>query len=235
LRASLFRSYTPDAFRARYVDLFTNVNDLTADPESHPRAAEAAVIGGGPSARGVVLIHYYAWPLIAPQLCIRPIPERGRVQAIALAPFHQLVATPQTPRIVAEIAGLWVKPAYRRQGLGRQLYTYALGRIKAVLGARDFLFVAVRGRYTRARSTMISECLFAAEQAAHGLDPESGKPWVSGLPLSAASLRLRLTIAPDQLPVHPTAVGSLSLVRNDGYSFLGFSRSLNPMLGRLMG
>ncbi len=235
LRQELLPDLSAAEWYARYRRLLAvDRQQFVAAPQVHERAAEAWWLHDGSIAIGMLLLHFYAWPLFAPQICLRA--ERNAdasLNSLALAPCATLFAPPKAPRFAAELAAYWVHPAWRGQGVGRQLFAHAMAVFDACLQPGDIGCTAARAALSKAQGQAIFQHLLAEEERANGSDPASGQVRITGRSVATAELSAALGFDCSRLPVHPAAVATVHLAEAAGMRFCGFLRTTSSLYGRI--
>lgn len=235
VRQELFAEVSPVEFQNRYLRLLaTDGCAVAQEPGVTKRGAEAYWIRGNQSPVAVLLIHFYGWSTLAPQICFKAERDSGSgIVDLALARFEDLVRLRTPLRLAAELASFWVVPTLRRQGLGARLFEKYLEVIGRLLHSGDLAFTAVRGELGKEKGQAIFQHLLACEERANGRDPETGVVRITGISVSPDALGQALGFDCRYLRIHPASRATAILAEKSGMEFLGYFRTTSTLYGKL--
>jgi len=235
LRLEFFQSRKPEEYRARYTSLLEVGGDAVREnPKSNRRGAELFGILGRKSPTGVLLIHYFDWELLAPQVYLAVAEANDeKLVALRLAKLHQIVPKEVNARLAMELAYFWVGETLRGQGLGRLLFEFFLDRAAAILSEGDFVFTLQLGSlgYTDL-GQKVQAYMLQREETVNGKNEETGLVNITGLVIPVEEIKVGVGIDLRRILPHPKAIATGILAQKFGMEFLGFSKNLGRLFGK---
>jgi GNAT superfamily N-acetyltransferase len=233
IRQELLPKLAPEEFRDRYSSLLgTDSQKVSQAPEVYSRGAEAYWIRNESTPIAGMILHFYNWQVLAPQICFRAERRDNENAILSLAKFEHLAALAFTPQFAAELSFLWVAAGYRRQGLGRLLFQKSLDIFGKFLKKHDFGFVAARGKLGGEEGQTIFQYLMANEEKKNGRSPDTGQVRIAGLGIPVEELNNALKIDCRYLPIHPDSIATAVLAQRANMRFIGYFRSTNSIFGK---
>ncbi len=233
IQAGVFSHLSHSEFIERYSNLLNiDGNSVLANPEANLRGAEAFIMQSDSSVLGILIIHYYDWRILAPQLVFAIDRTDNVVTALKLMKFEQLFKLTTPPRISAEIAAIWIRPESRQVGLGGALFQHGMSMIANILGSGDVVFLTTKGLLSKDISDAIMNYLLATEKAANGLEPNSNNVRITGIPVSLDELENSIGSDFREFPVNPTSSSVRGFAERAKMHFLGYRR-ISSLYGKI--
>lgn len=235
IREELFPEYSSEEFRKRYeLMLQTNGSSVAQSPSTNKRGAEMFWVTDNLAPIGVLVLHFYSWELLAPQICfLAKHNSKGEILNIKLARFEQLVNAPTPPKLVAELSSFWVNPEFRGKGIGRLLFEKTLSVFEDTLKNGDFSFTAARGKLGKDTGQKIFNYLLATEEKVNGKNENTNQINITGIEVDVDNLSQAVGIDCRNLPVHPDSLATFVLAQKNNMQVLGYFRTTSTLLGRL--
>lgn len=234
MRRELSRQLSAEEFHRRYIKLLsTNSRQVAQAPEVNGRGAEAFWIRKGDDPIAGLIVHFYSWPILAPQLCFRATRVGDQNLTLSLCRFGNLLELRVAPRLAAEVSFLWVAPLFRQRGLGNLLFQKGLALFDQCLTPNDLGFIAARGRLGKPVGEAIFKYLLAHEEQANGRSSETGNIHITGIPVSVQQLNRDLGIDCRYFPIHPDSVASTLLAERANMRFVGYFRTTTPIYAKI--
>ncbi len=234
VRQELFANFSPQEFQKRYTRLLaTDSQKVAQAPEVNSRGAEAFWIKNGDVPIAVVILHFYYWQILAPQICIRASCRNNEIVDLGLTKFEELIKSQSIPRLAVEVASFWVTPAYRGQGLGKFLFKKALAVFDKFLNKDDYGFTAAKGKLEKQKSKVIIQYLLANEEKINGRSSKTGQVCITGLMVSVEELNRALGLDCRYFPIHPDSTPTAILARRASMRFIGYLKSTSSIYGKV--
>jgi len=234
VRQELFAKFSPNEFQSRYTKLLaTDSQKVARAPEVNNRGAEAYWIRKGATPIAVVIVHFYSWQILAPQVCFLASRRNGENVSLGLARFDGLVKPQSTPRLAAEISSLWVAADHRGQGLGKLVFKRVLAVFDSFLGKGDLGFTAARGKLDTDKGQAIFHYLLDNEERVNGRSPENGQVRITGLTVPIEEIDIALGFNCRYLPIYPDSVPTAILAERAGMRFMGYFKNTSSIYGKV--
>ncbi|NMB91877.1 hypothetical protein GYA37_03470 [candidate division WWE3 bacterium] len=174
---------------------------------------------------GVLLNKFYVWDIIEPQLFFHLHCED--CSFISLASFGSFFPSCNQRNIVGELAYYMVKPQFRGNGFGEQLFKFSLEEFKRLLGKNDVFFTLAMGCFCgQSTGPSLQKYLLDLEEKENGLKP-NGEVIIRGMPVETSKILSRFDLSLDSLVPAEKAMATLKLSEKYGLLFKGYSKNLS--------
>jgi len=221
-----FQRYSYDEFSEKMrVDLEFDANSLVASSEIQ-RATDIFYIRTENSVVAFLVLKFYKWTLLGPQLFFEVVDSDDEVTAFRLKRFNELVTSGGTN--AGELAYFWVDPALRGQGVGRLLFDYAVNFFQSLLTPLDVAFTLAQGNKAHlAIGIELRDAIIEFEKQANGVSEETGLPVITSRPFPVCRVEDVLGFPTGEIDTTLGARATKSLALKRGMNFRGYSRNLS--------
>lgn len=234
VRQELFTRLSPKEFQNRYTKLLTIDSQQVARlPQVNNRGAEAYWLRNKSDPIAVLILHFYNWQILAPQICFQADRQNSKNISLRLARFEELVKPQFTSRLATELSSIWVAPDHRGRGLGKFLFKKALEVFNTFLGKGDYGFMAARGKLGNKKSRVINQYLLANEEKVNGHSPVTGDVHITGIKIPVEELNETLGFNCGYFPIHPNSISTVVLAERADMKFIGYSKFTNSIYGKV--
>ena len=238
IRRELFPETPQTEFLKKYFKyLSIDGQKFLKSPFEYQRGGEAYWISTDTEVVGVLILHFYKWETVAPQICFRAeidYPEgKMMVKRLELTRFESLFNTNTSTKLLAELSSFWVHPQYRGQGYGKELFGKALEVFGTLLRDGDIGFTVARGALGKQQGQKIFHHLLDTEEKANGRDPITNLVKITGISVDTDILSRQLGFDCRYFPIHPDSLATVAMAGKSEMTFRGFFRTTGSIFGKL--
>ena len=187
--AILAKEFYPDQPQEEVISRYQN---LITRPPTHPQGARLEITPADTEGvEGFLMIKYYPWGVIAPQIYFG-VCRIDQIPHLYLLPLEQHLLNKLGERggsilgieRAVELAFFWVKKEARHQGRGNQFFQSFLASTESLHDPKGqiFVFTVARPRPWPGQpiSKAVLDYMVLKEREANGIDPTSGLARING-------------------------------------------------------
>jgi len=227
VRKDLYQKYSSIAFHEKFRNLMSNTS-TDCQPQ---RYAEMFCAKEGKTFVGIVIIHYYDWKIVSPQICYKFGYSTGVGNYLSLSKFSNLIQGDlHNIKQVADIATIWLTPQFRRQGIGECLFTKAVRIINKKLTPQDYYFLAAVSQIKPDISEQIFNLMVELEGlSVTDISQKQTETNFAKVPLSLISDRIGLENINFDVREGSKAIEGFAL--SQGMEYIGHFRNFSKIFG----
>lgn len=179
---------------------------------------------------GGVIVEYYPWEVIRNKTFFQTEETSiGEIIYIRQNTFEEIINPSKTPQMATEIAYVWVIPEYRKWKYGRNLWDYAISRVKLIASHSDILFTMSKSGTTGSfKAQLVFDRILKVEEETNGRNSE-GIVNLTGIWLSSLEVLLTTSIDLSGIGTRSDAKPVETLARRSGMRRVGYSSNLSKV------
>lgn len=181
---------------------------------------------------GVLLMKYFPWTLLAPQLHF--VCQDG---SIFLCPLADLVVKNfgRVPLVAAaELSYFWVDPDLRGQGLGRLLFDGFHQRCQEIISPNGLTFTVAKSTSAKTKKgSRLQHFLLQVEAERNGFRTD-GTSIVTGVAVPLDWALKQTGVEEQDFLVHPWSFATKTLAQEFKFDFLCFNKNLGSLYAKVL-
>lgn len=228
LRKEFYGRFTEAEYQeAMQSDLRFSSTDIRAGNST--KATDMFVVRDNQSIVGILVLKYFAWELIAPQLYFECVTEAGKSIGIRLRPLKTLISfTTHETKFVGELSYFWVDQAMRGKGLGSFLFNQSIAQFHSILSVSDIaMTLSLGNQVSTGIGGKLKKAILELEESVNGIDEESGLIKVKGEVMYADRVRADFGLHLSDILSSERSKATEVLAIKHAMQFLGYSSNLS--------
>jgi predicted N-acetyltransferase YhbS len=228
LRKEFYGRFTEDEYyQTMELDLKFSSQDIRSGNSA--KATDMFVVRDAQTVIGVLVLKYFAWDIISPQLYFEAVEKTGKLVGLSLKPLKTLIPEViDNTQLVGELAYFWVDPSMRGKGMGSFLFKQAIQQFRLILSAHDIAMTLSLGSQVGSGvGRKLKQAMLEFEQKVNGMDQETGRINVRGEIMSAEVVHANFGLTLTDIQSSDRSKATEILALKHAMKFRGYSSNLS--------